>query len=159
LYKLDELFILLSKTNPSIFVLDPVLIIYSATSFRHFFLSPLYHKIFTLWLVIFINIIRDVIFFIRKKVFHWYCLVSLLPFNVKSLEKKNKKRWISAYFKRKRLVNTLFRGKKKKKKKKYINLDKLFFFFFCFPRLNLFDISLSQLIAFHMTVKIANKLI
>ena len=32
-------------------------------------------------------------------------------------------------------------------------------YFICFPRLNLFDISLSQLIAFHMTVKIANKLI
>lgn len=38
LYKLDELFILFSKTNPSIFVLDPVLIIYSATSFRHLFI-------------------------------------------------------------------------------------------------------------------------
>ena len=97
----------------TIFVLDPVLIIYSATSFRHFFLSPFYHKVFTLWLVIFITIIHDVIFFIRKKVFHWYCLVSLLPFNVKSPEEKIKEIWISAYFKRKRLVNTLFRGKKR----------------------------------------------
>lgn len=127
LYKLDELFILLSKTNPSIFVLDLILIIYSGTSFRHFFLPPFYHKVFTLWLVIFINIIRNIIFFIRKKVFHWYCLISLLPFNVKFLKQKKKirKRWISAYFKRKRLVNTLCR--EKKKRKKCINLDKLFF--------------------------------
>lgn len=39
LYKLDELFILFSKTNPfHFFVLDPVLIIYSATSFRRLFI-------------------------------------------------------------------------------------------------------------------------
>lgn len=57
------------------------------TSFYHLFIIKF---LLSGWLF-FINILCDVIFFIRKKVFHWYCLISLLPFNVNLQRKKLRK--------------------------------------------------------------------